>query len=65
MPKGGLLDLSACGASLCCMWLSIPFLDSWVRVVVHWHGIIWTLSITVKPQAAIDYDPGGSYTVKL
>ena len=49
------------------MWLSIPFLDSWVRVVVHRHGIIWTLSITVKPQAAIGYDNGGggSFTVKL
>ena len=26
-------------------------------VVVHRHEIIWTLSVTVKPQAAIGYDP--------
>ena len=65
MQKDGLRDLSACGASLCCMWLSIQFLDNWVRVVVHRHGIIWTFSITVKPQAAIDYDPWGYYAVKL
>ena len=36
MLKGGLCDLSACDASLCCMWLTIPFLDRyWVTVVVH------------------------------
>ena len=65
--RSGLRDLSAFSASLCCMWLSMPFLDSyWVRVVVHRHEIIWTLSLTVKLQAAIGYDPapGDSYTVK-
>ena len=53
-----LRDLSACGASVCCMLLSVPFLDShWVRGAVHLQGRIWTLSITVKPQAGIGYDP--------
>ena len=63
----GFVIFPACSASLCCMWLSLPFLDSyWVRVVVHRQEIIWTLSVTVKPQAAIGYDPapGDSYTVK-
>ena len=56
--RSGLRDLSACSASLCCMWLSMPFLDSYcVRIVVHRHEVIWTLSVTVKPQAAMGYSP--------
>ena len=56
--RAGLRDFSSCSASLCCMWLSMSFLDSyWVKVVVHRHEIIWTLSVIVKPQAAIGYDP--------
>ena len=66
--RSWLRDLSACSASLCCMWLSMPFLDSyWVRVVVHRHEIIWTLSVTVKPQVAIGCDlaPGGFLYSKM
>ena len=43
MLKGGLRDLSAFGASVCCMWLSISLESYWARAVVHQQGRNWTL----------------------
>ena len=47
---------SLCGASLCCMPFSLPFVDSyWVRVIVRQHGRLSTLYRTVKSQAVMIY----------
>ena len=43
MLKGLVRDISACGASVCCLGLSMPLESYWVRAVVHQQGRIWTL----------------------